>query len=88
MDRETLIRRIAKLMRLSESPNPHEAAAAAAKAQDLLIENRLTMTEVERSAQATENPLIEEKFEITSKDGWRHTLAHGVAKAYLCFSVH
>lgn len=46
MQDEDLIRKIRKLLALSESPNGNEAAAAAAKARKLLLEHGLTMESI------------------------------------------
>ena len=86
--RDSLMRRIEKLMRLAESPNEHEAAAAAAKAQELLIENKLSMSDVERRSQDQANPLTETEYKIESKERWRHDLASNIASAYFCSTVH
>lgn len=39
--REALLDRVRKLLALATSPNPHEAAAAAARAQELIAQHRL-----------------------------------------------
>ena len=39
--------KIKKLLSLSKSPNEHEAQSALAKAQQLMAEHKISMTEVE-----------------------------------------
>ena len=41
MEQEKLLRKIKKLLALSKSTNPHEAASALAMAQKLMAENQL-----------------------------------------------
>ena len=43
MDQDRIIERIRKLLRLSQSANPHEAALAAERVQQMLSEYNLTM---------------------------------------------
>lgn len=47
MTDETILVRIKKLLELSKSPNEHEAALAASKAQALLTQHNIAMAEVE-----------------------------------------
>lgn len=47
MDREKLLERIRRLLRLSESPNVHEAASAAARARELMARHRIESAALE-----------------------------------------
>jgi hypothetical protein len=84
--RETLLRRIQKLISLSKNnPNEHEAAAAAAQAQRLLLANKLTMSELSEVDRSKADPLVNESFEIgTRADKWKLSLAGAVAKGFSC----
>lgn len=48
-DKDKLLRKIKKLLALSKSTNPHEAASALAMAQKLMTENQLNQSQVEFS---------------------------------------
>ena len=47
MEQDKLLRKIKKLLALSKSTNPHEAASALAMAQKLMAENQLNQSQVE-----------------------------------------
>jgi len=49
MEQDKLLRKIKKLLALSKSTNPHEAASALAMAQKLMAENQLNQSQVEFS---------------------------------------
>ena len=49
MEQDKLLRKIKKLLALSKSTNPHEAASALAMAQKLMTENQLNQSQVEFS---------------------------------------
>lgn len=49
MEQDKLLRKIKKLLALSKSNNPHEAASALAMAQKLMAENQLNQSQVEFS---------------------------------------
>lgn len=48
-ENEKILRKIKKLLALSKSPNPHEAASALAMAQKLMAENQINQSQVECS---------------------------------------
>ncbi|MCA8959740.1 MAG: DUF2786 domain-containing protein [Planctomycetes bacterium] len=86
------VRRILQLVKelraLSEgTDSPHESAAAAAKAQKLLLEHNLTLLEVE-TLDVPVDPLTEHKQEFGDGkrriEAWRRMLVHAVAQASLC----
>jgi hypothetical protein len=50
MDREKLLDRIKRLLRLAESPNVHEATVAAARAQELMARHRIEAAALDAGA--------------------------------------
>lgn len=88
---DTVIRKIQKLMALSRSSNPHEAAAAAAKAQELLLQHKIDMATVDGSQKVdVADPMA--RIDMPLGDGskaaaWKGTLASAVSEAYLCKTV-
>ncbi len=79
---------VRELRALSEgTTSPHEAASAAAKAQALLLEHNLSLTDVEALDESTD-PLVETKrsFAGTRRriESWRHMLVQAVARSCLC----
>lgn len=82
---EAVIRKIKKLLALSQSSNPNEAANAAAKARRLLIDHSLSMSDVGTDA----GDIIEERGEAKSGVRKMHeTFLHAaVAEANLCKSI-
>jgi hypothetical protein len=79
--RERIAERVRRLLALSKSPNEHEAAAAAQKAQELLLKHDLSMAEVD-VAEAPE--VVEGSTKLANGAGWRITLLFRVAEAYGC----
>lgn len=81
---QELIDKIAKLLALAEkNNNVHEAATAAAMAQRLLTEHRLTMVDVESSQEEKieeRDPLFESKVKTT----WKGVLVRAVCDANGC----
>jgi len=84
--KETLLRRIQKLIALSKNnPDEHEAVAAAAQAQRLLLANKLSMSELSDVDRTAADPLVNEAFDIgTRADKWKLSLAGAVARGYSC----
>jgi hypothetical protein len=56
-DRDKIIEKIAKLLRLSKSSNEHEAALALARAHELLQKHNLSMAEIK-----DESPISRDRF--------------------------
>lgn len=87
--KKKIIEKIRKLLRLSRSNNEFEAAAAAAKAQELLSEYNLSMDSItpeERAAglrASREHKKTRQRLEI-----WAHGLASGVGNAFDCKYYH
>ena len=82
---ESVIRKIKKLLALSESSNPNEAANAAAKARKLLIDHNLSMSDVRTDA----GDVIEKRGEVKFGVRKMHetSLHASVAEANLCKSI-
>jgi len=87
-----IIDKVRKLLRLAESPNANEAAAAAAKAQQLIDENNLSAALLALDSGASES---DEPIEDFYKKGapldvqplahrWRSQLAGTIARANAC----
>lgn len=79
MANEKLLEKIKKLFELSKNnPSAEEAKSAALKAQELLVENGLTMAEVE-DVDITKNERIDEvRIDLEPKK-WKYTLARIIA---------
>jgi hypothetical protein len=84
-ENEVILSRIQKLLRLSTSSNPNEAAVAAGKAQELLLKYNLSMTQVEGYSAEKQEPIIEDmqRFGKNLVD-WKFSLAAVVARNNLC----
>jgi hypothetical protein len=81
MDR--IVERVKKLFALAgNNPNENEAAAAAEKAQAILIEHNLSMTDITNS-RIDDDMVIDQEL-VTSAYPWRRMLASAVAKMYFC----
>ncbi len=71
--------RIRKLLALADSPNEHEAAAAAEKAQELMLRHGIELATVAASAH---QPLKVDEHVVSGKvDPWRRILASAVARS-------
>lgn len=83
MSREKIIDRVAKLLRLAQSKNAGEAAAAAAAAQRLLSEHRLSEAEID--AGKDPDPIVFHRlFRKRGGDRWKRYLATTCAHANGC----
>ncbi len=82
-----VLRVVRELEALSQSTNsPAEAASAAAKAQNLLLKNQLSISDVEEF-ESDEDPLIERKEVLDGKKhiaGWKQILLAVVSEACMC----
>lgn len=79
---EKIVDKIRKLLSLAQSPNEHEAALAAKKAQELLAQHNLSLSEVEGKEE--EDDVGEGNFETASQP-WQRRICSGVAKLYFCY---
>lgn len=86
-NRDKLIEKVKKLLALSQSPNEHEASAAAEKAQALLAEYNIALSEVETTSDK-EDDMVMEGGVTTSSYPWQRTLSAAVAQMYLCKSFY
>lgn len=80
-----IITRIKKLLALSTSPNEHEAAAAASKAQELLMEHNIDLDSIRETRTQAEIAIDTEALEMTMKRVfWKGQLANAIAKGNFC----
>jgi Protein of unknown function (DUF2786) len=83
----TIIERVQKLLALSKSSNINEATAAAAIANRLIDEHRLSMFDLEHSAEEASEP-IEEDSEYIYQSGkvtpWKRSLVMVLSNHYGC----
>jgi hypothetical protein len=86
-DKQRLIDRIRKLLKLSESANEHEAAAAAAKAHALLSEYNLSVSDVsdDSGAQGASRVATKTRQRL---ERWAFNLAAFTADAFDCSYFH
>jgi hypothetical protein len=83
--RARAIRRVQLLLRLTESDNPHEAATAAAHAQAILTQHRLSMFELDGTPPEFERaPLDEPEARVRR---WRELVAGAVVETNGCYCL-
>lgn len=85
MERDRIIARIRKLLRLSHSANPFEAALAAERVQQMLSDYNLTMESI--VDEETEAHSIRRKTRKRLED-WAYRLASRTADAFDCQYYH
>lgn len=87
MDEERVIERVRRLLQLSGSDNQHEAAAATAKAMELLAKYNLSMSSVDQENVTVSAKLV---YIRTRKrlEEWAHALAGITAAAFDCRYYH
>lgn len=78
--REKVLDKVRKLLALSKSPNEAEATAAAEKAQALLAEYNLTMSEVDLKAET----ISTDASTATESRPWTRLFATSLAELYFC----
>jgi hypothetical protein len=84
-ERAKLLERVRKLLALAgNNANENEAAAAAEKAQALLVEHNLSMLDIDNLADDETKDIGVDNSIITSSNPWRRPLAVQVAKLYFC----
>ncbi len=74
-----LVEKVRKLLALSESPNEHEAALAAEKAQDLTLRHGIDLAQIAISNGATTIGIDDARVE-GKLDPWRRQLADSIAR--------
>ena len=87
MEQDRIIERIRKLLRLSQSANPHEAALAAERVQQMLSEYNLTMEAVGCDAETAGARQINRKTR-KALEKWAYALASRTARAFDCKYYH
>ncbi|QBD78006.1 DUF2786 domain-containing protein [Ktedonosporobacter rubrisoli] len=80
-----ILEKIRKLLALSTSSNPHEAALAASKAQALLAEYNLELSQVQTSEP---DARYEQAHLSTGSRVWRRQLLYVLAKYNFCQTVY
>jgi hypothetical protein len=80
-----ILDKIKKLLALSTSSNPNEAALAAARAQELLMKHNLTMSQIETHGQESKYC---EAFVKTGSRVWRQLLLTAIAQSNFCDVVY
>lgn len=80
MSDDKLMDRVRKLLALAQSSNPHEAAAAMAKAKALMDEHRLTMTDLERATIGQTD--IRSRFSVSKMKPYELVVVQLAAKAF------
>ncbi len=87
-DLDRVVERVQKLLALSTSQNPHEAALAAAKAQALLFKHNLSLSLVEAgAARNSQTVYISDRFDSGGRTNWRRALLAAVARNNFCRGV-
>ena len=81
----TVLSKIKKLLALSTSSNPNEAALAAAKAQELLMQHNLTMSQIDTNGQ--ESQYCEASVKTGSRV-WKRSLLTVIARNNFCDTIH
>ncbi len=86
MDRDKLLDRIRRLLRLAESPNVHEAAVAAARAQELMARHRIEAAALDDAdGGAGVKDLRDAPLDGSKRlRAWKTHLADAVARANGC----
>lgn len=76
---ENIAEKVRLLLNLSKSDNPHEAASAANKAQELLHKYNLSMFDVDQAVKDSNKDIQYEKSIIPGFVGWRISLLNSIA---------
>lgn len=87
-DMNRIVDRVKKLLALSTSANPHEAALAAAKAQELLFRHNLSLATVEAELlDGKGSAYVSDRFDSGGWMDWRRRLLASVARNNFCRGV-
>lgn len=87
-DLNRIVDRVKKLLALSASANPHEAALAAAKAQELLFRHNLSLATVEAElVDGQGSAYVSDRFDSGGWMDWRRRLLAAVARNNFCRGV-
>lgn len=83
MDTEKIIAKIKKVLELSRNnPSEEEAKSAALKAQKLMAEYHISMSEVDEVEDI--DSIVEKSVSIGTGSKWKYTLAGIIAKNFRC----
>jgi len=85
---QTIIQKIQKLLALSTSDNPNEAALALSKAQKLLAEHNLSMLDVQEKQGKRSDAYGMRGIDLQSKNHWMRALLCSVARNNFCDVVY
>lgn len=88
MGHERIIEKIRKLLSLSKSDNEHEAATAAAKAQELLSQYNLSMSDIPAGDNGRIHADTAKARTRQRLEKWAMSLAYHTAKAFDCAYYH
>jgi hypothetical protein len=82
-EKDSILKRIQKLLRMSEEngASENEAMMAASKVQELLKEHNLSLSDVKDDTE--QEPIDRENFDL-GKENWRAWIAQATAKLYFC----
>lgn len=88
--KEKIIDRIKKLLALAASSNEHEAANAAARAAELMVEHQIEMAEVNviGAGEETPEPMDSAVTDPVKNALWKGIISHGIALANGCGSLY
>lgn len=84
MTHEEALDRVQKLLRLSKSDNANEAAVAAAMAQKIMTDFKLSSAAMLDSAEQTNEPVTNETMDPSAGSTWKRRLSVVVARANDC----
>lgn len=83
-DLGAVLERITKLLALSTSSNEHEAASAAAKAQQLMFRHNLSLAQLQAGRLHDRDEYTERVVELGALHSWRRALIHVLAEHNFC----
>jgi hypothetical protein len=83
-DLGAVMERVTKLLALSTSSNEHEAASAAAKAQQLMFRHNLSLAQVQAGPEDARDAYTERVIDLGALQSWRRTLIHVLAEHNFC----
>ena len=82
---EKIIAKIRKILELSKkNPNQNEAQSAALKAQALMAEYHVQLTDLEDLQDATAEDITEEVYQTGTGNKWKYSLARIIARNFRC----
>jgi len=78
---DLVVERVRKLLALSSSSNPHEAALAAERALEIAQRYNLDLSRLEGPL---EGPFVERSYDVGGAAQWRWLLMSAIARAHFC----